>query len=120
MRPLHLPSWAELISRGRVKIHASKMYPEMLERLGCDEKDQYWLSMALECAKLEVRHALVGTDALPGLNGALVLIVSDTDKSSGLWVLANYPKGKLESLQSGASYAAEVKAAFKRINPGAL
>lgn len=121
MRTLQLPEWAELVTAGRIKIHASKMYPEMLKRLRCEEKDQYWLTMALECAKLEVRHALMGTDALPKEGGALVIIVVDTDKSAGTWKLVNSPLGRMATLKKKpALYSAEVKSSFRRINPGAL
>jgi len=103
-RQLSLPSWATLISKGRVEIRAQEFYPEILKELWDDENwdetcqeqrgslSQYWLETAYQIAQKDVRHAISGTESMPKRGGALHIMVKDTDKTQ--YSQKQYPEGK--------------------------
>lgn len=119
MRELSLPKWAKAIGPGKVEIDVSVCYPALLEELGVAEGqiDQYWLEVAFQCAKTDVQLAIAGTDMAPPAGGALVIFVTDPEKSEkgSKWAQKNHPKGR------GAEAAArgkEARSHYARIRPG--
>lgn len=80
MRSLSLPSWAKMIVKGKIEAEASEFYPEILEELGITEVGDEELEIAFQCMKMDIQHAVAGTEAMPKSGGALVIIVNDASK----------------------------------------
>ncbi len=80
MRECVLPSWAKLLGPGKVEILADEFYPSFLKEFGVDEWTDEDLELAFQCAKLDIQHAISGTDQMPENGGALVILVRDESK----------------------------------------
>lgn len=96
MRKPSLPEWASVKAKGKIEVLADKFYPEYLSELDVEEPDQYWLEVAYQCMKMDIQNAVIGTDAMPDMGGALVISVRDATKVDGAskWAQSAYPKGK--------------------------
>ena len=111
MRECVLPSWAKLISKGKVEIFADEFYPSFLKELGVDLFTDKDLELAFQCAKLDIQHAISGTNQMPPEGGALVIIVTDRSKrENGISKWKQKSQVKLT--------AQEVKEAYSSIRKG--
>jgi len=132
-RTANLPDWAKAVGPGVIDIFADAFYPDMLAELWDDENwpeddgsdeaklcaglqreefNQYWLEVAFQCAKLDIQHAVAGTDLAPKKGGALRIIVVDGSKVDGKWAQKDKPKGRgIEQARKGK----ESRAHYKRI-----
>lgn len=128
-RTASLPSWATAIGPGVIETQADEFYPEILAELWADENwpdpiaegdeaptdeqvlckglqrteaDQYWLEVAYQCAKLDIQHAVGGTDLAPEKGGALRIIIMDSSKVDGTWAQEGKPAGRgVETARKG-------------------
>ncbi len=85
MREAILPDWAEDRGNGKIRIEATKFYPEWLERLGLEGKDAYELELAKQCAKKEIKLAVAGTSANCKPGGSLEIKITDASKEQGTY-----------------------------------
>lgn len=81
MQQAQLPEYATQIAPGKIEVQAAGFYPLWLERLGVSEPDQYWLTIAQNCMKLEIQLRIEGTESAPKGGGALVISVKDSTKA---------------------------------------
>lgn len=125
-----LPTWASAIAPGKIEINAEQFYPDLLNQLWADENwqesgvckglqrgeiDQYWLEVAFQCAKLDIKNAVNGSELSPQKGGALLIMVKDDTKAdSGIsrYAMASYKKGK--NINYRAIYK-EAREHYKRI-----
>ena len=91
-----LPEWASEISPGVFVIDGDTAYPAILQELADkldngpdpEKPDQYWLEVAYQVAKLDLRRALLlsGESAWP----SEIRVRADKRK----WRIADYPEGR--------------------------
>ncbi len=96
-KELVLPSWATLISPGKVEVDAGQFYPAILSELGVEDSaiNQFWLEVAKSIMKMDIRVAVAGTEQAPEGQGALTILVRDDTKEGGVSKYAQkaYPEG---------------------------
>jgi hypothetical protein len=112
--------WFKVDERGILVIDPDIAYPAILSALGVpeDHRDQYWVEVAYQCAKLEVQRVVTGTDADPRPDKALVIHILSDDGRKDRWALANLPKGKGEELASKGREARLHYQAWRGFIPG--
>lgn len=101
-RTAQLPEWATAAENGDIIMDAQSFYPALLQELWDDEQwpaegamfrgmdmstiergdlSRYWLEVAYQCAKLDVRLGIEHSELSPPRGGALRMIIEDGDKS---------------------------------------
>jgi len=109
-----LPSWAEIKSPGYVDVQADQFYPAILAELGVEDgaADQYWLQVAKNIMKMDVRVAVAGTENAAPATGALTILVQDNTKVEGVskYALKVHPEGK-----GATAGAREARDHYKRL-----
>lgn len=120
-RPLVLPEWATKhpneARKHDVVIDLDQAIPAYLAELGVavEDADQYWITVAMECAKFDVRAAVAGTELAPPEGGGLFIHFKNCPK----WKLSNFPEGFGEqAAKKGDPKNSDIKRArdhYKRI-----
>lgn len=81
MKELNMPSWAEVMKPGHIKVRAEEFYPQLFDELGYNKESfsQRELEIAYQCMKMDVRMAITGTEA-DVQKGALNIVITNAPK----------------------------------------
>lgn len=92
-RELNLPAWAKPHPNRphAVQVDLDGALPAYFAELGVaeDQIDQYWITVAMICIRLDIQAAVAGTELAPPAGGAFFLMIEDRPK----WALKNFEPG---------------------------
>ena len=102
----NLPDWAEAHpdNPNVFYVDPDKFYPVLLEELGAEQTDQYWLEVAYQCMKMDMQGALGRFN--------FEIRVKAGDGYKDRWALKNHPSGRGVKV---ATQGREARGHYKRL-----
>jgi hypothetical protein len=92
MADIQFPAWLSEGANNTFVIDPNIAYPAILQALGVNEVDQYWVEVAYQIAKMEAFRII--TDGEPPGGDTVQLTINSADDRKQRWALANLPKGR--------------------------
>ena len=98
-----LPSWLTVGPRGTFYVDPDIAYPRILSLLKVQDGqlNQYWLEVALQCAKLAVQEIVQGTELDPRPLRVITVSIQGGAGRKARWAAKNHVKGRGELAATG-------------------
>jgi len=96
--PRKLPSWLTAGPAGTFYVDPDIAYPRILTLLGVKDGqiNQYWLEVALQCAKLGVDEVVRGTELDPRPGRVITIMITGGAGRKARWAAKNHARGRGE------------------------
>lgn len=93
-----LPSWLTVGPKGAFYVDPDIAYPHILKLIGVKDGqvNQYWMEVALQCAKLAVEEIVRGTDLDPRPARVITIMITAAAGRKDRWATKKFPHGRGE------------------------